>query len=106
MNPSDPASVWLYRQNGSCDGNDKQRELLAASGNLGQIDTVGLNLGDGKHYNVSQNRELNVARDELRQNYTDYLYDNKVDFILVLLSATWPPKLEQATGCTQHCSTF
>ncbi|KAL7665386.1 amidase [[Candida] zeylanoides] len=80
-----------------CDGNDKQRELLAASGEpLVKLTQWGLNLGDGKHYNVSQNRELNVARDELRQNYTDYLYDNKVDFILSPAFSNVAPKSEQA----------
>ena len=42
-----------------------------------------LNYGEGaKHYDVASNRELNVTRDQLRDQYNDFMVQNKVDFIL------------------------
>ena len=42
-----------------------------------------MNLGDGaKHYTVAENRELNRMRDALREEYSDFMVENKVDVIL------------------------
>ncbi|KAI3406589.1 hypothetical protein KGF56_000721 [Candida oxycetoniae] len=68
----------------TCDGNYKQREMLAESGEpLTKLTKWNLNFGQGsKHYTVYENRSLNVIRDELRTEYNDYMVKNKVDFIL------------------------
>lgn len=68
----------------NCDGNYMHRKLLAESGEpLKKLTKWSLNFGDGaKAYSVAENRQLNMIRDKLRQEYTRYLVDNKVDFIL------------------------
>ncbi|EMG45886.1 hypothetical protein SBY92_004576 [Candida maltosa Xu316] len=67
-----------------CDGNYMQRKLLAESGEpLQKLTKWNLNYGDGaKEYTVSENRKLNVIRDQLRDEYNQYFIENKVDFIL------------------------
>ncbi|CAK7909585.1 hypothetical protein CAAN1_24S00606 [[Candida] anglica] len=81
----------------ACDGNYKQRELLSASGEpLAKLTKWSLSYGDGaKSYSVAENRKLNIIRDSLRQEYTDYLIDNKVDFILSPTYNNVAPKPEQ-----------
>lgn len=68
----------------NCDGNYMQKKLLSASGEpLTKLTKWALNYGNGsKDIGVAENRKLNVIRDLLRQEYTDYLNANKVDFIL------------------------
>ncbi|KAG2732642.1 hypothetical protein G9P44_005059 [Scheffersomyces stipitis] len=68
----------------NCDGNYMQRKLLAASGEpLVKLTKWSLNYGNGeKNYTVKENRELNVIRDSLKQDYNDFLLQNKIDFIL------------------------
>lgn len=67
-----------------CDGNYMQRKLLNDSGEpLKKLTKWCLNYGDGsKEYSVPESRKLNVIRDSLRQEYTEYLVKNKIDFIL------------------------
>ncbi|EGW29918.1 uncharacterized protein SPAPADRAFT_63546 [Spathaspora passalidarum NRRL Y-27907] len=68
----------------TCDGNYMQRELLSASGEpLTKLTKWSLNYGEGaRDFPASENRKLNYIRDGLRQEYTEYLVKNKVDFIL------------------------
>lgn len=68
----------------NCDGNSMQRKLLGDSGEpLAKLTKWCLNYGDGdKVYSVPENRKLNDIRDSLRQEYTTYLVENKIDFIL------------------------
>ncbi|RLV92880.1 hypothetical protein JA1_002882 [Spathaspora sp. JA1] len=68
----------------SCDGNYMQRKMLSKSGEpLTKLTKWSLNYGDGaKNISCSENRKLNIIRDDLRQEYTEYLIKNKVDFIL------------------------
>ena len=68
----------------NCDGNHMQRKLLGQSGEpLAKLTKWNLNYGDGsKQYTVAENRELNVIRDKLRNEYNDYMVQNNVDFIL------------------------
>ncbi|KAI5949396.1 hypothetical protein KGF54_005631 [Candida jiufengensis] len=68
----------------SCDGNYMQKELLSKSGEpLQKLTKWALNYGDGaKEYTSTENRKLNVTRDNLRNEYNDYMVENKVDFIL------------------------
>jgi amidase len=83
-----------------CDGNSSQRELLAASGEpLMKLTMWGLNLGEGKLVTAVENRKLNYTRDLLRQEYSDFLNDNKVDFFLSPTFNNVAPKLEEAYNC-------
>lgn len=68
----------------TCDGNYSQRSLLGASGEpLAKLTKWNLNFGEGaKEYDVAANRKLNIIRDQLRQEYTDFLNNNKIDFII------------------------
>lgn len=68
----------------NCDGNYMQRKLLADSGEpLTKLTKWALNYGDGsKVYTVAENRQLNVIRDQLKQEYTDWMNDNKVNMII------------------------
>lgn len=68
----------------TCDGNYMQRKLLAESGEpLTKLTKWSLNYGDGsKIYEVGENRKLNLIRDLLKQEYTDFLNANGIDFIL------------------------
>ncbi|EGV63175.1 amidase signature enzyme [Yamadazyma tenuis ATCC 10573] len=80
----------------TCDGNDAQRELLAASGEpLCRLTKWSLNYGGGKELTVTQNRKLNMIRDSLRQEYTSFLIDNKIDFILSPTYNNVAPKPKQ-----------
>ncbi|CAI5760247.1 unnamed protein product [Candida verbasci] len=68
----------------NCDGNLISKEFLSASGEpLVKLTKWNLNFGDGaKQYTIGENRQLNIIRDKLRTEYTRYLVDNKIDFIL------------------------
>ncbi|GEQ72348.1 hypothetical protein JCM33374_g6035 [Metschnikowia sp. JCM 33374] len=81
----------------SCDGNYMQRKLLADSGEpLTKLTKWALNYGDGaKSYDVAENRKLNVIRDQLKQQYTDYLNENKIDFIISPTYSNVAPRPEE-----------
>ncbi|OBA24320.1 amidase [Metschnikowia bicuspidata var. bicuspidata NRRL YB-4993] len=81
----------------SCDGNYMQRKMLADSGEpLTKLTKWALNYGKGaKHYNVAENRKLNVIRDQLKQRYTDYLNENKIDFIISPAYSNVAPRPEE-----------
>ncbi|KAM9928372.1 hypothetical protein OXX59_001872 [Metschnikowia pulcherrima] len=81
----------------SCDGNYMQRKLLADSGEpLTKLTKWALNFGDGaKVYDVAENRKLNVIRDRLKQQYTDYLNENNVDFIISPTYSNVAPRPEE-----------
>lgn len=81
----------------TCDGNDKQRELLSGSGEpLAKLTKWSLNYGFGdKPLTVAENRKLNVDRDSLRTEYTKFLVDNKIDFILSPVYNNVAPKSEE-----------
>lgn len=68
----------------NCDGNYMQRKLLSESGEpLKKLTKWSLNFGEGsKAFTVAENRQLNMTRDSLRQEYTEYLVNNDIDFIL------------------------
>lgn len=68
----------------TCDGNYLQGKLLSDSGEpITKLTQWSLNYGKGAAaLSVRENRELNSTRDQLKQEYTDYLNENKVDFIL------------------------
>lgn len=82
----------------NCDGNFKQRELLASSGEpLMHLTKWALNYGDGETvYEVKDNRVLNATRDDLRQKWTDYMVQNKVDVILLPVYNNVAPQHETA----------
>lgn len=81
----------------ACDGNFKQRELLAGSGEpLMKLTKWSLNYGDGaKVYEVADNRKLNIIRDQLKQEYTDYLNENKIDFLISPSYSNVAPRPEE-----------
>lgn len=81
----------------SCDGNYMQRKLLADSGEpLTKLTKWALNYGDGsKVYSATENRQLNVIRDQLKQEYTDYMNDNGVDFIISPTYSNVAPRPEE-----------
>ncbi|KAI5959886.1 uncharacterized protein KGF55_005118 [Candida pseudojiufengensis] len=68
----------------NADGNKGLRKLFSKSGEpLSRLTKWYLNVGEGaKELTVSENRELNSIRDRLREEYNDYLFENKLDFIL------------------------
>lgn len=39
-----------------------------------------LQLGEGKPMSATEVRQHNITRDVLRQQYSDYLNDNQIDF--------------------------
>lgn len=79
------------------DGNFAQRELLARSGEpLKLLTKWALQLGEGKPMSATEVRQLNTTRDALRQQYSDYLNDNLIDFILSPVFNNVAPKLEAA----------
>ncbi|ODV68846.1 amidase signature enzyme [Hyphopichia burtonii NRRL Y-1933] len=39
-------------------------------------------LAKGRPFSITENRQLNIIRDTLKQEYTDFLNENKIDFIL------------------------
>lgn len=81
----------------TCDGNESQRNLLAASGEpLTKLTKWSLNFGNGgKPLSVFENRQLNIIRDTLRQKYTKFLVDNNIDFILSPSYNNVAPRPEQ-----------
>lgn len=68
----------------SCDGNFMQKEMIRSSGEpLLPLTKWALSFGNGdKMYTVSENRELNYRRDNLRKKYNDFFVKQKVDFII------------------------
>lgn len=68
----------------NCDGNSMQRILLSTSGEpLTKLTKWALNYGEGsKMLSVFENRALNLIRDTLRTEYTQFLVQNKIDFVL------------------------
>lgn len=81
----------------SCDGNYMQRKLLADSGEpLTKLTKWALNYGDGSEmYDVAENRKLNIIRDQLKQEYTDFLNDNAIDFIISPTYSNVAPRPEE-----------
>lgn len=81
----------------SCDGNYMQRKLLSDSGEpLTKLTKWALNFGDGaREYGAAENRTLNLIRDLLKQQYTDYLNENNVDFILSPTYSNVAPRPEE-----------
>lgn len=81
----------------NCDGNRALREAFSASGEpLPRLTKWYLNLGDGeREYTVSENRKLNAIRDNLRQEYSDFLIENGIDFFLGPAYNNVAPKEEE-----------
>lgn len=81
----------------NCDGNRALREAFSASGEpLPRLTKWYLNLGDGeREYTVSENRKLNAIRDNLRQEYSDFLIENGIDFFLGPAYNSVAPKEEE-----------
>lgn len=81
----------------SCDGNDSQRRLLSQSGEpLLKLTKYALNIGDARQYTVSENRLLVEVRDTLRQEYLEFMNENKIDFIISPTYSNVAAKLEAA----------
>lgn len=68
----------------NCDGNALNKRVLGTSGEpLTKLTKWSLNYGDGsREYSTTENRELNYIRDNLRLEYTKYMVDNKIDFLI------------------------
>ena len=81
----------------ACDGNYMQRKLLADSGEpLAKLTKWAMNVGEGsRHYSVKENRELNLFRDALRTEYTKFMVDNKIDYILSPTYSNVAPQSEK-----------
>lgn len=81
----------------TCDGNYLQGKLLADSGEpVTKLTQWSLNYGKGATaLPVYENRQLNSTRDRLKQVYTDYLNENKIDFILSPVYNNVAPKSEE-----------
>lgn len=81
----------------NCDGNRALREAFSASGEpLPRLTKWYLNLGEGaREFTVSENRKLNSIRDGLREGYSDYLIENKIDFLLGPAYNNVAPKEEE-----------
>ncbi|RKP30422.1 amidase [Metschnikowia bicuspidata] len=81
----------------ACDGNYMQRKLLSDSGEpLTKLTKWSLNYGDGSQMcDVAENRRFNVIRDQLKQEYHDWLNDNKVDFIICPVYSNVAPRPEE-----------
>lgn len=81
----------------ACDGNYMQRKLLAESGEpLCKLTKWSLNYGDGeKAYEVADNRKLNIIRDQLKQEYTNYMNENGIDFIISPTYSNVAPRPEE-----------
>ncbi|KAI5970133.1 hypothetical protein CANMA_000744 [Candida margitis] len=81
----------------TCDGNRELRELFSASGEpLPRLTKWYLNIGEGRReLTVHENRELNSKRDRLREEYSDYLIENKIDFFLGPAYDNVAPKEEE-----------
>lgn len=82
----------------SADGNYKQRQLLSASGEpLTKLTKWSLNYGDGsREFGVAENRQMSIDRDLLKQQYTDYLNENKIDMLISPAFGNVAPKPETA----------
>ena len=80
----------------TCDGNKSTGKFLTKSGEpLTALTKWYLNFGHGKEgVSVEELHKLNYTRDTLRQKYTDFLTDNKVDFILSPTYNNVAPQLE------------
>lgn len=81
----------------SCDGNYMQKKLLSDSGEpLTKLTKWCLNYGEGANaLSVAENRDLNYIRDNLRQDYTLFMVENKIDFILCPAYNNVAPKVEE-----------
>lgn len=81
----------------NCDGNYMQRKLLSDSGEpLLKLTKWSMNFGDGsKVYTVAENRQLNVIRDQLKQEYTDWLNKNQVDLLISPAYSNVAPRPEE-----------
>lgn len=81
----------------TCDGNNLQRELLAKSGEpLTKLTKWNLNYGHGaKELSISENRKLNVTRNALRQEYSEFLIKNNIDFIISPAYNNVAPRCEE-----------
>ncbi|EDK46975.1 hypothetical protein LELG_05156 [Lodderomyces elongisporus NRRL YB-4239] len=68
----------------NADGNKELRELFSASGEpIPRLTKWYLNAGEGTRMHTTyENRLLNATRDRFREQYTDYMVENKIDFIL------------------------
>lgn len=68
----------------TCDGNNAQRRLLSASGEpLAKLTRWTLNRGEGaKPLTITENRALNVIREQIKNKYNAYLVKNDIDFII------------------------
>lgn len=82
----------------AADGNYKQRHLLASSGEpLTKLTKWSLNYGEGsKELGVAENRQMSIDRDLLKQQYTDYLNENKIDMLISPAFGNVAPKPETA----------
>ncbi len=79
------------------DGNASQRLLLQELGEpLVILTKRSLKRGGGHLQSAIENRQLNYIRDQLRQEYTDYLDEHKIDFILSPAFQNVAPKLQMA----------
>lgn len=81
----------------NCDGNYMQRKLLADSGEpLCKLTKWALNYGDGdKEYTVAENRRLNLTRDQLKQEYTDYMNEHGIDVFISPTYSNVAPRPEE-----------
>ncbi|KAG7666196.1 uncharacterized protein J8A68_000269 [[Candida] subhashii] len=84
----------------SADGNAAQRKLLAASGEpITKLTRWSLNYGQGaRDIPASENRNLNVIRDDLRHEYSQFLTENNVDAILSPVYSNVAPHSEEVYG--------
>lgn len=91
----------------SADGNYKQRFLLEGSGEpLTKMSKWSLNYGDGaKEYGVAENRQMSIDRDQLKQQYTDYLNENNIDMLISPVYVNVAPKPESAY-CWSYTTLF
>lgn len=73
------------------------REAFSASGEpLPRLTKWYLNLGEGaREFTVSENRKLNSIRDRLREEYSDYLIENNINFFLGPAYNNVAPKEEE-----------
>lgn len=78
----------------TADGNAGCKEILQETGEpLLKLTKWFLNLGTGKDAaTVTENRAYNTIRNELRKEYTDYMLDNGIDFIISPASCNVAPK--------------
>lgn len=68
----------------SVDNNHAQKEMVRPSGEpLLPLTKWALSFGEGdKTFSITDNRELNYRRDNLRKKYNDFFVQKKVDFII------------------------